>query len=262
MDKKSKVILGVIILLSVLLMANIIYTTFLLPVQTENQSESQNQSSQNQSIPENHSRQVLGTFDLPVAEIKGNLTVGEAIQNRRSVRNFSPNPLSLQEVSQLLWAAQGITDSERKFRAAPSAGHVFPLELYLVTGNGTVQDLEPGIYHYDPFNNRLEKIVEGDQRYNLSQAAHQQKWVNDAPISLVITGNYQKMRDKYPDEELSTRFVNMEAGHVGENLYLESASMGLSTVAIGSFYDDEMINLFRLPSNETPLYIYPLGHGT
>ena len=117
-----------------------------------------------------------------------------------------------------------------------------------------------GIYHYNPYNNTLEKIVEGDQTSNLSMAAHGQKWVDQAPVSLVVTGNYQKMRDKYPDKNLSTRFVDIEAGHIGENIYLEAFSRGLGTVAIGSFYDDQMISLLKLPSNETPIYIFPVGY--
>lgn len=243
MQQKSKVVLLAIILLSIFLAVYIGYSIFMQPVEVKYQS-----------------RQILATVDLPQAEISGNMSVDQAIQNRRSVRSFSATPLTLKDVSQLLWAAQGITDSERNFRATPSAGHVFPMEVYLVAGNGSVQELEAGIYHYNPFNNTLEKIVEGDQRYNLSQAAHQQKWVNDAPISLVVTGNYQKMQDKYPEGNISTRFVDMEAGHIGENIYLEVVSRGLGTVAIGSFYDDQMINLLKLPSNETPLYIYPVGY--
>ena len=243
MQPKSKVVLIAIILLSIFLAAYIVYSVFMQPVEVEYQS-----------------REILLTVDLPQAEISSNMSVDEAIQNRRSVRCFSTTSLTLQDVSQLLWAAQGITDSERNFRATPSAGHVFPMEVYLVAGNGSVQGLEAGIYHYNPFNNTLEKIVDGDQRYNLSQAAHQQEWVYEAPISLVITGDYLKMEDKYPEGNISTRFVDMEAGHIGENIYLEAVSRGLGTVAIGSFYDNQMINLLKLPSNETPLYIYPVGY--
>ncbi len=247
MQKKSKFVLAAIILLSVFLVVYIGYSLFMQPVKVKNQSM-------------NQSREILSVVDLPQVEISNNMSVDQAIQNRRSVRRFNANPIPLQDVSQLLWAAQGITDPERNFRSTPSAGHVSPMEVYLVVGDNGVQELEAGIYHYNPFNNTLEMIVKGDHRYNLSQAAHQQKWVNDAPISLVVTGNYDKMRDKYPEEKLSTRFVDMEAGHTGQNIYLEAVSRGLGTVAIGSFYDDQMINLLKLPTNETPLYIYPVGY--
>lgn len=242
MQKKSKYVLAVIILLTAFLAFYMTYTVFMQPV-TQNQT-----------------REILGTYNLPQAEITSGMSVDQAIKDRRSVRNFTTTSLTLQDVSQLLWAAQGITDSERNYRSAPSAGHVFPMEVYLVAGNNGVQGLEAGIYHYNPYNNTLEKIVEGDQTYTLSQAAHGQEWVDQAPVSLVITGNYQKMKDKYPDENLSTRFVDIEAGHIGENIYLEAVSRGLGAVAIGSFYNDQMINLLKLPSNETPIYIYPVGH--
>jgi SagB-type dehydrogenase family enzyme len=245
MHKRSKAILVVIVLLLAFLVAYLSFSVFIQLNKTQNQS-----------------RVVLETINLPAAEVSNGISVDQAIQNRRSVRSFSTTPLTLKDVSQLLWASQGITDSERGFRAAPSASRVFPMEMYMFTGNGTVQGLESGIYHYNPYNNTLEKVVEGDVRYNLSQAADQQKWVNDAPISLVITGNYQKMRDKYPDERISARFVDLEAGHIGENIYLEAESLGLGTVAIGSFSDNQMINLLKLPSNETPIYIYPVGHSS
>ncbi|HHT18215.1 MAG: SagB/ThcOx family dehydrogenase [Euryarchaeota archaeon] len=247
MQKKSKFVLAAIILLSVFLIVYIGYSVFMPPVGVKDQ-------------PINQSREILATVDLPQVEIASNMSVDQAIQNRRSVRRFSATPLSLKDVSQLLWAAQGITDFERNFRTTPSAGGVFPMEIYLVVGNNGVQELEAGIYHYNPFNHTLEMIVRGDMRYNLSQAAHKQKWVNDAPINLIITGNYLKMQNKYSDKNLCTRFVDMEAGHIGQNIYLEAASRGLVTVAIGSFYDDQMISLFKLPANETPLYIYPVGN--
>lgn len=246
MQKKSKFVLGAIILLSAFLFVYIGYSVFTQSVEVKNQSQ-------------NQSREVLTIVNLPQIEIARNMSVDQAIQNRRSVRRFSATPLTLKDVSQLLWAAQGITDFERNFRTTPSAGGVFPMEIYLVAGDDGVQELDAGIYHYNPFNHTLEMIVRGDMRYNLSQAAHQQKWVNDAPISLIITGNYLKMQDRYSDKNLSTRFVDMEAGHIGENIYLEAVSRGLGTVAIGSFYDDQMINLLKLPANETPIYIYPIG---
>jgi SagB-type dehydrogenase family enzyme len=243
MQKKSQYVILTIILLLTLLVVYMVSTTSLKPVQRENQS-----------------RIVLGTFELPPATVTSNMSVDQAIRSRRSVRTYSTTSLTLQDVSQLLWASQGITDTDRNYRTAPSAGHVFPMEMYMVTGNNSVQGLGAGIYHYNPFNHTLEKIAEGDMRYNLSQAAHQQKWVETAPISLIITGNYQKMKEKYPDERISTRFVDIEAGHIGENIYLEAVAHGMGTVAIGSFYDDQMINLLKLPSTETPIYIYPVGY--
>jgi SagB-type dehydrogenase family enzyme len=249
MESRSKIIIVIIIILIIILGVNLI-----------TQSSGDFNVKQNISIVQNQARTVTSTINLNTPQLKGNISVEEAIKNRRSVRRFNSNPLTLQQVSQLLWAAQGITDTSRNYRAAPSGGHVFPLEMYLVSGNNSVNDIPAGIYHYDPYNNRIEKIVDGDVRNDLYKAAHNQQWVNEAPISLVITGNFQKMINKYPDTRISTRFVDMEAGHAGENIYLQAESLGLGTVAIGSFYDDQMISLFKLPANETPLYIYPVGY--
>ena len=207
------------------------------------------------------SRAVSGTINLPNPQISTNVSVENAIQNRHSIRQYTNESLSLQDVSQLLWASQGITDTTRKFRAAPSAGHTYPLELYIMIGKGGVNGLEEGLYHYDPQNHRLEKTLQGDLRADFSKAAHGQQWVNDAPVNIIITGVYGKMINKYKDEKLSTRFVDMEAGHVGENIYLEVEARNLATVAIGSFYEDQVIKLLHLPANETPLYIFPVGHS-
>lgn len=207
------------------------------------------------------SRSVIGTFNLPNPQISTKISVENAIQNRHSIRQYTNESLSLQDISQLLWAAQGITNNKTKFRAAPSAGHTYPLEIYIMVGKGGVNGLEGGLYHYDPLNHRLEKTLNGDLRADFSKAAHGQQWVNDAPVNIIITGVYSKMINKYKDGKLSTRFVDMEAGHVGENIYLEVEARNLATVAIGSFYEDRVMELLHLPANETPLYIYPVGHS-
>ena len=168
MQRKSKYILGIIVLLSIFL---VVYLAYPLLLKTGGV---------------NQSRVVLGTYNLPEVQISGGMSVDQAIQSRRSVRSFSSTPLTLQDVSQLLWAAQGITDSERSYRSTPSAGHVFPMEVYLVASDSGVKDLEAGIYHYNPYNNTLEKIVEGDQTSSLSMAAHGQKWVDQADRKSVV----------------------------------------------------------------------------
>jgi SagB-type dehydrogenase family enzyme len=208
------------------------------------------------------SRNVISITKLPNPQLTGNMSVEQALQNRRSVRKYSNQSINLADVSQLLWAGQGITNTQRNLRAAPSAGQVYPLELYVLVGFGGVSGLKEGLYHYIPQNNTLEKIIEGDLRNNLSQVANGQPWVKQAPINIVITGNYQKMINKYNDQQLSTRFVNMEAGHVGENLYLQAEALGLATVSLGSFDENQMKKLLQLPKNEKPLYIFPVGHPT
>ncbi len=203
---------------------------------------------------------VISITTLPSPQLTGNISVEEAIQNRRSARRYSNEPLSINNVSQILWAAQGITNNQSSLRAAPSAGQVYPLEIYLVAGSDGVSGLEEGFYHYVPSNNTLEKLINGDLRADLSSIADDQPWVKQAPVNILITGNYQKMIDKYTDKELCTRFVDLEAGHVGENIYLQSETLGLVTVSLGSFNETQLKQLLQLPGNETPIYIFPVGH--
>ncbi|WP_414469806.1 SagB/ThcOx family dehydrogenase [Methanobacterium sp. ACI-7] len=204
---------------------------------------------------------VTGTVKLPEPQINGTVSVEQAIHDRRSVRRYTNESLTLQDVSQLMWAAQGITDQTTKFRTVPSGGHTYPLEVYILVGKGGVNGLNEGVYHYNPFNHALDQILGNDVRSDLSQAANGQPWVKEAPVNIIITGNYQKMIDKYKDEKLSTRFVDMEAGHAGQNIYLVVESRGLATVALGSFKDDQVHTILNLPSNEKTLYIYPVGHS-
>lgn len=203
-------------------------------------------------------RKTTGIVELPSPETMGTMSVEEAIQKRRSVRTYTAESLSLEDISQLLWAAQGITDPDGGLRAAPSAGRTYPLEVYLVVGTGCVERLSEGVYHYDPSKHRLEKILEGDIRSSLADAAHGQSWVAEAPVNIVITAVYNRTTDKYG--ELGVRFVHMEAGHVGQNIYLQAVARGLGTVSLGSFYDDQVENLLQLPADEKTLYIFPVGH--
>jgi SagB-type dehydrogenase family enzyme len=215
-------------------------------------------SGQKKSVYTN--RNIISITSLPSPVLTGNISVEEAIQNRRSVRTFSNESITIGNLSQILWAAQGITDNQSSLRAAPSAGQVYPLEIYIIIGNNGVSGLENGVYHYVPSNNTLEKLLNGDLKSDLSGIANGQPWVKQAPIDILITGNYLKMVDKYGDKDLSTRFVDLEAGHVGENIYLESESLGLVTVSLGSFNEKQLVQLLNIPNNETPLYIFPVGH--
>jgi SagB-type dehydrogenase family enzyme len=203
---------------------------------------------------------VINYTTLPSPILTGNLSVESAIKNRRSVRQYSNQSVSLANVSQILWAAQGITDSQNSLRAAPSAGQVYPLEIYVIAGSNGVSGLQEGVYHYIPSNNTLELLITGDLRGDLSGIANGQPWVKQAPLDILITGNYRKMINKYTDKQLSTRFVDLEAGHVGENIYLQAEALGLDTVSLGSFNENQLEQRFQLPSNETPIYIFPVGH--
>ena len=186
--------------------------------------------------------------------LRGALALEEALAARRSVRDYAPGPLTLAEVGQLLWAAQGVTSPEG-FRTAPSAGALYPLELYLVVGE--VEGLAPGVYHYEPESHALTRIIAGDLRRVLEMAALGQDYVRTAAVDLVLTGVYQRTARRYG--ERAQRYVHMEAGHAGQNVYLQAEALGLGTVAIGAFNDEEVQRLLSLPAEEAPLYIMPVG---
>ncbi len=209
---------------------------------------------------EEPSKAVLGGervyLPLPRLDV-GGLSVEEAIAFRRSIREYESTPLTLTQISQLLWAAQGITDVAHEFRAAPSAGATYPLIVYLVVGEGGVVGLEAGVYRYDPYTHSLTLVVKGDVRQKLYEAALEQPWVRDAPASIVITAVYKRTTDRYG--ERGVRYVHMEAGHASQNIYLEATSLGLGTVSVGAFHGDLVKSLLGASADETPLYIMPVG---
>lgn len=202
--------------------------------------------------------EAYSSVKLPPPKTVGTMSVEEAISRRRSTRSFTDEPLSLQDVSQLLWAAQGITDPVKNFRAAPSAGATYPLEIYVVVSKDGVEGLACGIYHYDPREHRLIRMLGSDLRSGLAEAALGQSSVKEAPISIVVTAVYERTTSKYG--ERGVRYVHMEAGHVGQNLYLQSTALGLGMVTVGAFYDDQVQKLLQLPEDQKPLYIIPVGH--
>ena len=193
-------------------------------------------------------------INLPEPQYDSDVSIGQSLLNRRSVRSYTGEPLTLQEVSQLLWAAQGITDP-RGFRTAPSAGALYPLELYLVAGD--VEDLPSGIYRYKPDGHRLARIINGDKRAKLADAALAQPWVKEGAISIVFAAVYERTTVKYGDRGI--RYVHMEAGHAGQNLCLQATAMGLGAVTVGAFHDGQVTKLLNLPGDEQPLYIIPIG---
>lgn len=196
-----------------------------------------------------------GVIKLPEVKLKSDCSIEEALLKRRSVRDYKDEPLTLQEVSQLLWAAQGITDP-RGFRTAPSAGATYPLELYVVVGN--VEGLEKGVYKYNPYENKIVKILDGDKRRELAVAALHQEWVEKCAINLVFTAVYERTTLRY-GERGRVRYVHMEVGHAAQNVYLQAVSLKLGTVVIGAFYDDQVKKILNLPDNEEPLYIQSIG---
>ena len=198
---------------------------------------------------------VAGMIELPSPRLKGEMSLEEAILERRSVREFASVPLNLEQISQLLWAAQGITDDRSNFRSAPSAGALYPMEIFLVAGD--VEGLEPGIYHYNSEKHALEKMKEGDIRGNLSRAALGQRAVDQAPVNIIVAGEFERTTGRYGMR--GERYVHIEAGHIGQNIYLQAVALGLGTVAIGAFHDNDIAELLEIDFD--PLYIFPVGYG-
>ncbi len=191
-----------------------------------------------------------GQISLPSPRLEGQISLEAAIATRRSVREFTAEALSLGEISQLLWAAQGITDP-RGLRAAPSAGALYPLELYVSTPDGA--------YHYLPHQHSLEVVGEEDRRSHLWDAGLRQGALQQPPAIFVVTAVYQRTEAKYGDR--AERYVRLEAGHAAENILLQAVALELGAVPIGAFYDDQIQVALDLPADHRPLYLIPVGHA-
>jgi SagB-type dehydrogenase family enzyme len=194
---------------------------------------------------------------LPHPFVTGGLPLSEAISQRRSYRDFTPAPIQLFQLSQILWAAQGITSTLSNLRAVPSAGTTYPLEIYAVVGENSVENVEAGVYHYEIAGHVLSLHFQEDVRTEISSAALGQNSISVAPVNLIICAVYDKTMIRY--NVRGERYVFIEAGHAGQNIYLQTTALGLGTVAIGAFHDDEVRQILQLDSRIRPLYIMPLG---
>jgi SagB-type dehydrogenase family enzyme len=194
------------------------------------------------------------TIILPEPRDSGEVSVEEALFERRSIRNYKYEALTLAEISQLLWAAQGITHPDG-YRTAPSAGALYPLEVYVVAGN--VDGLQAGIYKYRPQGHELVKVAEGDVRGELCAAALDQECIEDGASVLVFAAVYERTTRKYG--ERGVRYVHMEVGHAAQNVYLQAVSLGLGAVVVGAFDDNEVERLLQMQDDERALCIMPVG---
>lgn len=191
---------------------------------------------------------------LPAPRTAGRASLEEVLLKRRSIREYRNEPLTLAEISQLLWAAQGTTQRDG-LRTAPSAGALYPLELYVVIGNA--QDLAPGIYKYATGQHTLTQVISGDKRKELAAAALEQSQVTEGAVSLVFSAVYERTMKRY--RERAVRYVHMEVGHAAQNVYLEAAALNLGTVVLGAFEDPKVKRVVNMPAEEQPLYIMPVG---
>ena len=164
-------------------------------------------------------------------------------------------PLTFTDLSQILWAAQGVTD-DTGLRTTPSAGALYPLEVYVIVGD--VAELTQGVYHYQPRGHTLQRVAAGDKRAALMQAALGQSCIAQAAAVLLVAAVYERTTAKYGTR--GTRYVHMEAGHAAQNVYLQAVSLQLGTVAVGAFDDKKVKAVVALREEEQPLYLLPLGH--
>lgn len=172
-----------------------------------------------------------------------------ALASRRSVRDFTSEPIDAAHLAQLLWAAQGISSSEG-LRTAPSAGARYPLTVYAVQ--------PAGLYRYEPSGGRVVRLLDDDLREPLARAALGQSWLATAAVVLVVTGNVGRTAERYGDR--AERYVQLEAGHAAQNVLLQATALGLAATPVGAFEDDEVARLIALPDDEQPLYLLPVGH--
>jgi SagB-type dehydrogenase family enzyme len=182
--------------------------------------------------------------------VSGNISLEEALAKRRSVRSFSDRELEMEKISQLLWAAQGITQGPTGYRTAPSAGALYPLELFLVKSDG--------VYNYRPEGHKMIKLIPEDVRIKLAEGSLFQGFIASAPASIVITAVYERTTGKYGERGI--RYVHIEAGHCCQNILLQAVTLDLGAVPVGAFDDEYIRNLLQLPSDHKVLYVIPVGY--
>ena len=195
---------------------------------------------------------------LPPEKIERTVSVEQAISQRRTVRTFISEPLELHQFSQLLWAAQGITEKSGFKRSAPSAGALYPMDVYVVAGKDSVAQIEAGVYHYEPQGHMVSLVTGGDLREALSRASLSQMWMAKAPVDIVITAEYSRATIKYGKR--GVRYAMIEAGHIGQNLFLQAEALGLKAGIVGAFHDKEIIRVMNISSSHEPLLIIPIGY--
>ena len=189
---------------------------------------------------------------LPQPQTTGTISIEQVLAQRRSIRSFTDQALSQSEIGQLLWAAQGITAPERGFRAAPSAGALYPLELYVVTAEG--------VYHYQPQGHQMQLHLSGDQRPALAAACLGQGVIRQAAADFVITAVFSRTRAKYGAR--GDQYVHNEVGAAGENLCLQAVGLKLGSVMVGAYDDAQVTQVLDLPADHAPLLVISVGHPT
>lgn len=195
---------------------------------------------------------IIGGSDmikLPLPEFTDR-SVEQCIEERRSVRSYEDKELTMQQISNIIWSAQGLTEDKYGFRAVPSAGATYPLEVFIAK--------KDGLFRYIPESHGLNHEIKRDVRRDIANAAHGQRFISDAGIVIIITAIYERTTQRYG--ERGVRYVHIEAGHCAQNIHLQAVALGLGSVPVGAFSDDKLSALLKL-KNEKPLYIIPVGHA-
>ena len=205
---------------------------------------------------ENHQHTALeDTIFLPSPVYQGEISVEQCLYSRRSHRQYSDKTTSLDKLSQLLWAAQGISDNQSGFRTSPSAGALFPFTVYLQVMD--VHKLSPGIYSYYPDGHFIKLIEPGNFKDDIANAALGQNWIKQANLIIFLAADFNITTAVYGSR--GERYVWMEAGHIAQNIYLQSTSLNLGSVAVGAYRDQQINEILNLPENLTCVYIMVVG---
>ncbi len=201
------------------------------------------------------------TIKLPNPSLDGKMSVEKAMAKKKSVRAFSAAVLNKFEISQMLWSANGNIPldaiSSATTKVLPSAGALYPIEIFLVVGSNTVEDIPAGTYQYDPSNNSLKPLASGDVRLALAQAALSQVWLARAPAILIIGAVFSRTTAKYGNR--GVQYVFMEAGNSNQNIYLQGEALGLKIATVGAFNEAQVSSVLKLPSEVTPLLLIGVG---
>jgi SagB-type dehydrogenase family enzyme len=195
---------------------------------------------------------------LPQPDVIGSVPLEKTIKSRRTIRSFASRGITLKDLSQILWAAQGIIEEGGFRRSVPSGGALYPIDVYAVVGESGVDEIESGVYRYEPGTHEIALVKEGDLRRELAKAALGQMWMAGAPVNLIITAEYSRSASKYG--ERGVRYSMIEAGHAGQNIFLEAEALGLGAGIVGAFNDREVVWVAKLRSGHEPLLLMPVGH--
>jgi SagB-type dehydrogenase family enzyme len=190
----------------------------------------------------------IDMIKLPAPDFT-NASIEECMEARRSVRGYQDKELSLHQISNILWSAQGITEDRYGFRTAPSAGATYPLEVFIAK--------KDGLFRYIPSSHGMKQEMSKDIRKDIAKAALGQGFISDAGLVVIITAIFERTATRYGDR--AVRYVYIEAGHCAQNIHLEAVALGLGSVPVGAFRDNELTKLLKL-KDEEPIYIIPVGY--